>query len=168
LLVRTAGTCNRIAGSIVSVIRLNQVVGKCRPVTSPRTEVSSIKARHYGPNTELIAVVRLLIWFRNRLFLQRGESTRSTAHRHRTVSFPEGELLDSQGCAAPRLPWVGDIQEVPEPCRVSLTCGSLESVSSIDLCTPQKRSHSARGSSRWHALSHPLQGCIELSPLNPG
>jgi hypothetical protein len=31
-------------------------------------------------------------------------------HRHRPMSFPEGELFDSPGFAAQRLPWVGDIQ----------------------------------------------------------
>ena len=77
--------------------------------------MSVIKSLDYGPNPELIAVVRLLIWFRNRLFLQCGEITGSIAQRPVPKPFPEGELFDSPGFAAPRLPWVGDIHMVLEP-----------------------------------------------------
>jgi hypothetical protein len=46
-----------------------------------------------------------------RLFLQRGAISVSIAHQHWPKSFPEGELLDSPGFAAQRLPWVRDIHE---------------------------------------------------------
>ncbi len=82
---------------------------------SPHTESFEIKAMDCGPNHELIPVVRLPICIRNRLFLQRGEITDSTAYRSPPVPFPEGELLVSPGFAAQRLPWVRDIHVVPEP-----------------------------------------------------
>ena len=49
------------------------------------------------------------------LVIQHKEIARLTAHQHRPGLFPEGELFDSPGFAAQRLPWVGDMQKRPEP-----------------------------------------------------
>ena len=54
------------------------------------------------------------------LVIQHKEIARLTAHQHRPGLFPEGELFDSPGFAAQRLPWVGDMHKRPEPCRGSL------------------------------------------------
>jgi len=64
--------------------------------------------------------VWLPIWSRYRSFFPRAEITGPTAHRPVPTPFPVGELFDSPGFAAPRLPWVRDIHTVPEPCRGSL------------------------------------------------
>ena len=44
-----------------------------------------------------------------------ADTAGSTPHRHPPEPFPEGEILDSPGFAAQRLPWVRDIHMVPEP-----------------------------------------------------
>ena len=86
--------------------RLNNVIGKRGDDTSLHTELSKIKAIDYGPNLECIPVVSLPIGIRSCLFLQRGVIADATAHRLVPTPFPEGELLDSPGFAASRLPWV--------------------------------------------------------------
>ena len=58
-----------------------------------------------------------------------ADTAGSTPHRHPPQPFPEGEILDSPGFAAQRLPWVGDSHNRPEPCRVRLTRGSRKPVS---------------------------------------
>ena len=69
-----------------------------------------MKAIVCGPNPESIPVVRLSVWFTDRVFLPPTEIAASTAHRPVPKPFPEGELFDSPGFAAQRLPWVRDIQ----------------------------------------------------------
>jgi hypothetical protein len=130
------------------------VIAQCRHDPSPHTELSEIKANDCGPSPGFIPVVRQPIWIRNRPFFQRGEITGSIAHQPVPRPFPEGELFDSPGFAAPRLPWVRDIHMVPEPCRGSLHAAMAE----IGLCVGFRHgfgeSNSARGSSRQHASSH--------------
>ena len=138
-------------------LRLDTVIAQCRDDPSPHTELSEIKANDCGPSPGFIPVVRQPIWIRNRPFFQRGEITGSIAHQPVPRPFPEGELFDSPGFAAPRLPWVRDIHMGPEPCRGSLHAAMAE----IGLCVGFRHgfgeSNSARGSSRQHASSHLLQ-----------
>jgi hypothetical protein len=55
--------------------------------------------------------IAIVDWIRNRLVVQRREITGSVAHGTGPKRFPEGELLDSPGFAAQRLPWVRDIHK---------------------------------------------------------
>ena len=60
----------------------------------------------------------------------------TNSHNHLPTPFPEGELFDSPGFAAQRLPWVRAIHNTHEPQRGSLTWESRKPPSSISLRTP--------------------------------
>ncbi len=94
---------------------LNQVLTKCRPVVSLHTESLEINPMDCDPGPERSRVERLSICITNRSFVERGDSTGSISYRPPLKPFPEGELLDSPGFAAQRLPWVRDIHLLPEP-----------------------------------------------------
>ena len=61
-----------------------------------------------------------IAWIGNPNVDPSADTAGSTPHRHPPQPFPEGEILDSPGFAAQRLPWVGDSHNRPEPCRGSL------------------------------------------------
>ena len=74
-----------------------------------------------------------------------ADTAGSTPHRHPPEPFPEGEILDSPGFAAQRLPWVGDIHNRPEPCRGSLDEWITEIGLTIGLRTIEMQIETPRG-----------------------
>jgi len=74
-----------------------------------------------------------------------ADTAGSTPHRHPPEPFPEGEILDSPGFAAQRLPWVRDIHMVPEPCRGSLDEWITEIGLTIGLRTIEMQIETPRG-----------------------
>jgi hypothetical protein len=114
-------------------------------LSRPPAVRTSVSAPLGIPPTTPVPTGSPTAWIGNPNVDPSADTAGSTPHRHPPEPFPEGEILDSPGFAAQRLPWVGDIHNRPEPCRGSLDEWITEIGLTIGLRTIEMQIETPRG-----------------------